>query len=169
MDDFYRDPYRPVVAIHVDPSMISLVYLTGGRLLFMRSIQLTFEAGLPQWAKLNSIFACLFPKVERIVLDNRPFNFLMNLYTEFKEHQWKFVFITNELLRYKFLRPLNENAVVKFADEWLVASNTAPEIKLRLQKHRQRVSLSLALLCYMTYVTPLKHESSNYRPTLENP
>lgn len=169
MDDFYRDPYRPVVAIHVDPSMISLVYLTGARLLFMRSVQLSSDGGQSQWSDLNSIFACLFPKVERIVLDNRPFNFLMNLYTEFKEHQWKFVFITNELLRYKFLRPLNETAVVKFADEWLVASSTAPEIKSRLQRHRHRVPLSLALLCYMTFVTPIKHESSNYRPSLENP
>lgn len=164
MEDFYRDPYRPVLAIHVDSSLISLVYLSGGRLLFMRSVEITQESATP-WAKLNPIFSCLFPKVERIVLDNRPFNFLMNLYSEFKEHQWKFVFITNELLRYKFLKPLNESAVLKFADDWIINSDTAAEIKSRLQRHSHRVSLSLALLCYMTFVTPIKHESSNYRPS----
>jgi hypothetical protein len=165
MDDIYRDPYRPVVAVHVDQQQVSIVFLSDGRVLWLGVLPVDTSQATSDWRELNRTCAYLFPKVERIVIDNRPFAFLMNLFSEFKEHQWKCVFITGDLLRYKFLRPLDEGAVVRFAEDWLRASHTAPELVQKLQAHSERVHLCLALLCYMTFVSPTKHELSNYRPS----
>lgn len=168
MEDIYRDPYRPIVALHVDEGRISIVFLSDGRVLWLNHYQINTSDSASNWSELNRICSYLFPKVERIVIDNRPFAFLMNLFSEFKEHQWKCVFITNELLRYKFLKPLNESAVIRFAEDWLLASHTTEPVIHKLQRSSQRVHLCLALLCYMTFVTPNKHEQSNYRPKIND-
>ena len=168
MEDIYRDPYRPVLAFHVDQDRISIVFLSDGRVLWLGHQPVNTSDSSSDWSEFNRVCTYLFPKVERILIDNRPFAFLMNLFSEFKDHQWKCVFIPNELLNYKFLKPLNEKAVIRFAEDWLSVSQTTEAIIHKLQKSSQRVHLCLALLCYMTFVTPHKHEQSNYRPKIND-
>lgn len=168
MQDIFQDPYRPILSLHVGDYRVSLAYLTGGRLLWFGIVDVVSNKAESDWSALNRIFEYFFPKVERIVIDNRPFAFLMNLFSQFKDHQWKCVFITSELLRYKFLRPLNEEAVIRFAEDWLLSSGSTQAIISKLQNSSDRVEVCLSLLCYMTFVTPLKHEHSNYRPTVND-
>jgi hypothetical protein len=169
MQTIYQDPYRPILAFHVEARLISLVFLTGARILWFGTLALDTADENTDWGELNRICAYYFPKVERILIDTRPFAFLMNLYLTFKGHQWKYVFLTNESMRYKFQRRIKDSeAVIGFANDWLQSSDTIPELKVKWQKHSSLPELSHALLCYMTFVTSDKHEVSNYRPSIND-
>lgn len=169
MEDTYQDPYRPILVIHVESTSVSLVFLSGARILWFGHLLLNTSEKSSDWSELNRICAYHFPKVERIVLDNRPFALLMNLYMTFQEHKWKYVFVPNQLLRYKFERKLNDAAaVMSFAQDWLGTSNTISEQRIKLSKHSHFADICQALLCYMTFVTPDKHVVSNYHPTIND-
>ena len=171
-----KDPYRPIVSIHLDSDRVSFAMLQHAQLLWFESVAIKrtpYEQNPADWDPLRPICQYLFPKVERIVIDNRPYSFLINMYTNFQADSWKFVWVNANIIHYKFglepRDPAMQQCAERVASEWMRAGDSelqlAPlQAKFAAYPHRSHVAF--CILIYLTFVTPEKHQDSDYWPSL---